>query len=206
MNDSKTPTPPAQSLGPDLILHPVRMRLIMALGAGAPMSPAQLLERMPDVPPATLYRHLNALRQGGIISVVDEPRPRAPGERRTRGAVERRFTIRPGAASLGPADLVDATSDDHVRWFASFVASLLGAFGRYAASGTPDLVRDGVGYRQNVIHLSDAELASMAAALNAALMPFVANEPAEGRTARLFATILMPADPGSTGATAGSTE
>ena len=93
-----------------------------------------------------------------------------------------------------------------MRWFASFVASLLGAFGRYAASGTPDLVRDGVGYHQNVIQLSDAELVSMAAALNTALMPFVANEPAEGRTARLFATILMPADPGSAGPSAGSAE
>jgi DNA-binding transcriptional ArsR family regulator len=182
------------------------MRLIMALGAGATMSAAQLLERLPDVPPATLYRHLNALRQGGIITVADDPRRRATGERRTRGAVERRFTLRSGAASLGPADLVDATSEDHVRWFASFVASLLGAFGRYAASGTPDLARDGAGYRQNVIQLSDAELASMAAALNAALLPFVANQPAEGRTARLFATVLMPADPGSTGPSAGSAE
>lgn len=170
------------------------------------MSAAQLLERVPDVPPATLYRHLNALRQGGIITVADEPRPPATGERRTRGAVERRFTIRPGAASLGPADLAGATSDDQVRWFAGFVASLLGAFGRYAASGTPDLVRDGVGYRENVLHLSDAELASMAAALTAALMPFVANQPGEGRTARLFATVLMPADPGSTGPSAGSAE
>ncbi len=206
MNENKTTESSDRSRGPDLILHPVRMRVIVALGAGTPMSPAELLERMPDVPSATLYRHLNALWQGGIIAVVDDPRPRAGAERRTRGAVERRFTIHPGAASLGPAALENATSDDHVRWFASFVASLLGAFGRYAASGTPDFVRDGVGYHQNVIQLSDAELMSMAAALNSALMPFVANEPAEGRTPRLFATILMPADPGSTGASAGSAE
>ncbi len=206
MNENKNPTPSARGHGPDLILHPVRMRLIVALGAGAPMSAAQLLERMPEVPPATLYRHLNVLRQGGIITEVDEPRRRATGERRTRGAIERRFTLRPGAASLGPADLADATSEDHVRWFASFVASLLGAFGRYAASGTPDLVRDGAGYRQNVIQLSDAELVSMAAALNAALLPFAANEPAEGRTARLFATVLMPVDPVPAGPIPGSAE
>ena len=206
MNENKGTARTSRVHGPDLILHPIRMRLIVALGAGTPMSAAELLERVPDVPPATLYRHLNALRQGGIIAVVDEPRGRSAGEPRTRGAVERRFTIRPGAASLGPADLAEATPEDHVRWFAAFVAGLLGAFGRYAASGTPDLVRDGVGYRENVIQLSDGELERMAAALNAALMPFVANEPAEGRTARLFATVLMPADPGSTGPATGSTE
>lgn len=178
------------------------MRVILALAGRGPMAASELLERMPDVPQATLYRHLNALRQGGIVAVADEPH--AAGERRTRGAVERRFALQPGAASLSPADLANATPDDHLRWFASFVAGLVGAFGRYVASGVPDLVRDGVGYREVILHLSDAELASMSAALNAALMPFVANQPASGRTARLLATILLPADRGPAGGAKGA--
>ena len=182
------------------------MRLIVALWAGAPITAAELQERMPDVPPATLYRHLNALRRGGILAVAEEPRTRHAEERRTRGAVERRFVLHPGAASLRPADLTEATPDDHLRWFASFVAGLLGAFGRYVAAGTPDLARDGVGYREVVLQLSDAELATMGAALNAAVMPFAANPPDDGRTARLFATILLPANPGQTGHTTGSAE
>src|SRR5450759_1157774 len=158
VNDNNSATTPARAHGPDLILHPVRMRLIVALGAGAPMTAAELQERMPDVPPATLYRHLNALRRGGILAVAEEPRTRHVEERRTRGAVERHFVLHPGAASLLPADLANATPDDHLRWFASFVASLLGAFGRYVAADTPDLARDGVGYRVVVLQLSDAEL------------------------------------------------
>lgn len=192
--------------GPDLILHPIRMRLIVALAAGAPMAAAQLLERMPDVPPATLYRHLNALRQGGIITVAEELSPGAAGERRARGAVEHRFILRPGGASLGPSDLAEATSADHLRWFAAFVASLLGAFGRYATRATPDLARDGVGYREVVLQLSDDELVQMSIALNTSLMPFVANTPGNGRTARLFATVLLPADQPSTGPATRSAE
>jgi DNA-binding transcriptional ArsR family regulator len=206
VNDNNSAITPARTHGPDLILHPVRMRLIVALAAGVPMTAAELQERMPDVPPATLYRHLNALRRGGILAVVEEPRTPPAEERRTRGAVERRFVLRPGAASLGPADLADATPDDHLRWFASFVASLLGAFGRYVAAGAPDLARDGVGYREVVLQLSDAELATMGAALNAAVMPFAANPPGNGRTARLFATVLLPADPRPTGLIPGSAE
>ncbi len=206
MNENRTSAASSRAHGPDLILHPIRMRVIVALGAGVPMAAAQLLERMPDVPPATLYRHLTVLRQGGIITFADEARARAIGDHRTRGAIERRFILCSGAASLGPADIADATPDDHLRWFAAFVASLLGAFGRYVAGGTPDLARDGVGYREVVLQLSDAELASMAGALNAALMPFVANLPAEGRTARLFATVLLPADPVPAGHTIGSVE
>jgi DNA-binding transcriptional ArsR family regulator len=206
VNDNNSATTPARAHGPDLILHPIRMRLIVALGAGVPMAAAQLLERMPDVPPATLYRHLTVLRQGGIITFADESGPREAGERRTRGAVERRYVLRAGAASLAPEDLASATPDDHLRWFASFVAGLLGAFSRYVARRTPDLARDGVGYREVVLQLSDDELVQMSIALNTALMPFVANTPGNGRTARLFATVLLPADQPSTGPATRSAE
>jgi DNA-binding transcriptional ArsR family regulator len=206
VNEKRTHTLASRTHGPDLILHPIRMRLIVALGAGVPMAAAQLLERMPDVPPATLYRHLTVLRQGGIITFADEPRPREAGERRTRGAVERRYVLRAGAASLAPEDLASATPDDHLRWFASFLASLLGSFSRYVGAGVPDLARDGVGYREVVLQLSDNELVQMSIALNTALMPFVANTPGNGRTARLFATVLLPADQPSTGPATRSAE
>lgn len=171
--------------GPDVILHPVRMRLILALAGGGPATATELAERLADVPPATLYRHLDLLRRGGILAVAEE--------RRVRGAVERRYVLHPGAASLGPADLAGATRDDHLRWFATFLAGLLDTFARYLDRGDPDLARDGVGYRQVVLHLSDAELAEMSGALNAALVRFAAQPPAEGRTPRLFATVLVPA-------------
>jgi DNA-binding transcriptional ArsR family regulator len=163
------------------------MRIILALAGGGPATAGELAERIADVPPATLYRHVNALRAGGILAVT--------AERKVRGATERQFALHEGAASLGPSDLADATRDDHVRWFASFLAGLLGAFGRYVDRGTPDLARDGVGYREIVVHLSDEELGRFAAALNGALVPFATQPPAEGRTARLFATVLMPVDP-----------
>lgn len=172
---------------PDLILHPVRMRIILALAGGGPATAREIAERVPDVPPATLYRHVNTLLAGGVLAVA--------GERKVRGATERRFELHTGAASLGPADLAAASGEDHLRWFASYLAGLLGAFGRYVDRGTPDLARDGVGYREVVLQLSDEELARMAAALNAALLPFATQPPAEGRTPRLFATVLVPVEP-----------
>jgi DNA-binding transcriptional ArsR family regulator len=181
-------TDPAQAAaGPDLILHPVRMRIILALAGGGSATTAELADRLPGIAPATLYRHLDALRRGGILAVAEE--------RRVRGATERRFVLHPGAASLGPADFAAATPHDHLRWFAMFLASLLGAFGRYVRSGQPDLARDGVGYREVVLHLSDAELMEMGMAINGALLPFLAQPAAPGRVPRLLATILVPAEP-----------
>ena len=129
VNENNTRTTPDKTRGPDLILHPVRMRVLLALASGVPIAVSEIHDQMPDVPLATLYRHLKALREGGIVAMADEP-PSSSTEKRTRGAIEHRFVLQSGAAFLGPTDLANATADDHVRWFASFVASLLGAFGR----------------------------------------------------------------------------
>lgn len=173
-----------QPAAPDLILHPVRMRIVTALAAGAPSTAAELAERLGDVPPATLYRHLNVMWRGGILEVTDE--------RRVRGATERRFALGAHGADLTQGDLASAPRDQQMRWFATFLASLLGNFGRYLRRGEPEFARDAVGYREVVMNLNDGEVVEMATALNAALAPFLANVPGPGRTPRLLATVFMP--------------
>jgi DNA-binding transcriptional ArsR family regulator len=162
------------------------MRIILALAGSGPATTAELAERLADVPPATLYRHLNVLRRGGILAVAEE--------RRVRGATERRFVLHPGAASLGPDDLAAASREDHLRWFATYLAGLLDGFGRYLDRGEPDLARDGVGYREVILNLADDEIGELSLALNTALVAFVGRPPSPERTPRRFATVLMPAD------------
>jgi DNA-binding transcriptional ArsR family regulator len=162
------------------------MRILVTLAGGGSATAAELARRLPDVAPATLYRHLNLLRRAGVLAVAEE--------RRVRGAVERRFVLHPGAANLGPSDLAAASRDDHLRWFANFLAGLLDEFGRYLDQGEPDLASDGVGYREVILQLTDAEVTEMSLALNAALARFVGQSPGAGRRPRLFATVLMPVD------------
>lgn len=45
----------------DLLLHPVRMRIVQQLIAGDPQAILQLAQRLGDVPQATLYRHMKLL-------------------------------------------------------------------------------------------------------------------------------------------------
>lgn len=166
----------------ELVLHPVRMRTIVAL-AGRELTARQLGEMLTDVPQATLYHHLGLLTKGGMLRIVEE--------RPVRGTVEKVYTLA-GNAHLGPDDMASATPEDHMRYFTLFVAQLLGDFGRYLGSGSIDLLRDGVGYHQVVLNLSDEEFVRFVQALNAAVLPFARNEPAPGRRRRLFSTILMP--------------
>jgi DNA-binding PadR family transcriptional regulator len=141
---------------------------------------------MPDVPHATLYRHLATLVKSGLIEVVEQ--------RKVRGAVERVYALPAGGATLDAAALVTATPEDHARYFTAFVSSLLSEFSRYLDRDRIDFAADGVGYQQIVLQLSDAELAKFAADLGQVIGPLLANEPGDGRVPRLLATILMPAD------------
>ncbi|MFG3420877.1 helix-turn-helix domain-containing protein [Micromonospora sp. NPDC049460] len=169
----------------ELALHPVRIRILRAV-AGARLTTHDLAALLPDIPQATLYRHLATLVKAGLIEVVEE--------RRIRGAVERVYALPAHGATLDAAALATATPEDHARYFTAFVSSLLSEFSRYLARERIDFAADGVGYQQLVLHLTDAELAKFAADLNQVIGPLLGNEPGEGRVPRLLATILLPAD------------
>ncbi len=169
----------------DLLLHPVRLRVVQALLGGRRLTTAQLQSELAEVTPATLYRHVRTLLDGEILDVV--------GERRVRGAVERTYALRTEAASVQPEDLEHLTAEQHRGMFTTFVASLLADFDRYLDAGEVDLVADGVGYRQHAFWLTDEELVRLATDLSAALLPYALQEPEPGRTRRLFSTVVIPA-------------
>jgi DNA-binding transcriptional ArsR family regulator len=169
----------------DLILHPLRMRIIMTI-VGKQMTAQQLATAMPDIAQATLYRHLNKLAKGGILAVVEE--------RPVRGTLEKVYALNEQGAFLGAADIADFSKDDHMRYFTAFVAILLGEFSQYLDSKEkPDLVADGVGYTKVAMYLSDEEFMNMAKKMNEALASTLQNQPAPGRKRRLFTNIVIPA-------------
>ncbi|GAB2949734.1 helix-turn-helix domain-containing protein [Micromonospora polyrhachis] len=173
----------------ELALHPARIRILRAV-AGARHTPRELVALLPDIPQATLYRHLAMLVKGGILDVVEE--------RKVRGTVERVYALPAHGATLDPATLASATPEDHARYFTAFVSGLLSDFSRYLARDHIDLAADGAGYQQIVLHLTDAELARFANDLTEVLRPLLANQPDQGRVPRLLATILLPVDQPST--------
>ncbi len=186
---SSTPKSSKESAA-DLILHPVRMRVIQVLGSGNHYTAQQLAEALPDVPPATLYRHLSKLLQGGILEVVSQ--------RQVRGTQEKTYALKGNAAVLGPDEFAKASREDHMRYFASFLATLLGDYGRYLQRETLDPVADGVGYRTVPLNLSDAEFLQMLTALQEALIPFRGLPESPERKLRHFSTVLVPVHSPST--------
>lgn len=168
----------------DSLLHPVRMRIVQALAAHGPGSAKALRDVLPDVAPATLYRHVKALFDAGFLAV--------DGQTRVRGTIEVRYRLVEGAAVLGADALEDATPDDHLRWFTGFTAVLVDAFARYVRRGPPELVRDRVRYRMMPLHLSDDEALRFADELDALCARYRALPPSASREQRTFAFLTLP--------------
>ena len=168
----------------ELILHPLRLRILMAV-EGERRSVRQIAEALPDIPPATLYRHLNTLVDGGILTVVEE--------RQIRGTVAKVYALGdPRAAQLTGADLAGATKEDHMRYFTTFVASLLGEFSRYLQSvESVDLESDGAGYHADALYLSDEELRQVVQELNRIVKPLFDNARTPDRRRRVLSTVLI---------------
>jgi Helix-turn-helix domain len=168
----------------DLLLHPVRLRIVKAFLGDRALTTTQLAAELADVPAGSLYRHIALLTNAGVLQVV--------AERRVRGAVERTYTLRMFAAQIGPVEVAAMTSDEHAHAFMAFVAGLLADFDRYLA-GSPDPGRDGADYRMAAMWLTDAEFVEFLRDFRAVVQPRLANAPAAGRRRRMVYSVLLPA-------------
>ena len=169
----------------DLLLHPVRLRIVQAFLGDRALTTAQLAAELYDVPAGSLYRHVAMLTKAGVLQVV--------AERRVRAVVERTYMLRILAAQIQPDELAAMTPDQHLQALVAYVAGILRDAERYLMTGTPDPVRDGFGYRMAAMWLTDAELADLARDLQRVLQPRLANVPGKGRCRRSLCTVLLPA-------------
>ena len=170
----------------DLLLHPVRLRIVQAFLGDRALTTSQLAAELSDVPAASLYRHVARLVDAGVLAVV--------AERRVRGALERTYELRLDATAIGPDELASMTADEHRQAFVAFVAGLLGDFDRYLARGDIDFQRDGAGYRLGAFWLDDAEYEQLLAELNQVLLARLPNQPRPGRRRRLIGSVLLPGE------------
>ncbi len=169
----------------DLLLHPVRLRIVQAL-VGTPMTPLELKERLGDVAQATLYRHIKQLAESGLLEVTEE--------RSIRGGVERTYRVVTTSVALGESELEPATAEDHFRYFATFVGTLLTDFAIYLDQGKPALSSDRAGYRQAALWLTDEEFDTLTAVVATAVQAHADNPPTPGRRRRILSTIAIPDD------------
>ena len=107
----------------ELLLHPVRLRIVHALSAGRELTTGELCDRMPEVSKVTVYRHVALLMEAGFLEVA--------GEHRVRGAVERRYRLRQDRPPVDEKAAAAMSLDDHRRGFAAAMVVLIAEFNAY---------------------------------------------------------------------------
>jgi DNA-binding transcriptional ArsR family regulator len=170
----------------ELLLHPVRLRIVHAMSGGRTLTTSQLCTLLPDVSKATVYRHVGLLADGGLLEVE--------GEQRVRGAVERRYRLHRARAVIDADTAASVSLEDHRRAFAVAMATLLAEFNAYLDRDGADPTADFVGYRQHAVWLSQEERAEMISEMRSVLVSRMGNEPSPERTRHLLSPILFPAE------------
>lgn len=171
----------------DVLLHPVRMRILQALFDADPLTTTQLREHLPDLAPATLYRHIAVLAEAGVLEVVDE--------RRVRGTVERSYRVSREHAVVDPAARAAMTLEDHQRAYTTFAASLMGDFDRYLAHDDADPAADGVVYRQAAVWLTAEEFTAMVEEIEHAVVSRLGQARDSTRIRRVVSLVVVPDKP-----------
>jgi DNA-binding transcriptional ArsR family regulator len=172
----------------DLIIHPVRLRILQAVGSER-LTTQDLADRLADIPKSSIYRHIKLLLDGGYLAVSDT--------RPVRGVLEKVYAIaqRP---HIGPEDVGNLSAEQHLQYFNVFLMTLQQAFGSYLVQaeqgGAIDFVADRAGYTEVSFHASQDELDQFVGTVNQALMSLLQNKAAPDRRRQTFSTITHPVD------------
>lgn len=166
-----------------MLFHPERLRIVQALANAKGLTAQELAARLPDIAPATLYRHLKRLTTARIVLVM--------AERQVRGVKERTYTVTPETAVIGPDEMSAFGREERFSFFSRFVAALLEQYGRFLSSRGGDELT-GISYRQYPLYLSDAEMSAFLEELRRLVFRYVENGPTSARKRRLFTAVFMP--------------
>jgi DNA-binding transcriptional ArsR family regulator len=167
----------------DLIIHPVRLRILRILGENS-LTTAELSDRMPDVPKSSLYRHIHKLSDAGMLTVAEVKNVKGTEEKVYHCVVPPTIT---------PQEAEAMSSEDHLRYFSAYAATLIQGFKRYLDTrDTPDFVQDRVGYSEVYFYASNDELDELIAPLSQGIMKLSQNGPTEGRKFRKLVVINHP--------------
>lgn len=159
-----------------ILSNSTRMRIMQYVQANGTVTTKQIAENIKDVPPATLYRHINYMIDAGLIVVKDE--------RKVRGSVERLLAF--DQSKINECGISDLAYQ--------FLMGLYINFYNYGLKEGADPVKDMLMMRTATFKLTDQELTQMLTEFGVVMQKYARiSEKSEGKI-RSFSTILSPTE------------
>ena len=160
----------------EVILNPTRQRIIQYLVIHGQGSTGEIRQGMPDIPPASLYRHVKTLLEARLLEVVKEER--------IRGVIERSYRIARAHEAIGPQDVGAIIQTG--------LLSLMSVFQEYFSRESCDPAKDMLSFSTSTLMMTDEEYLSFLMKLNALFSEAIKNKPVGGRKPRRLTLISSP--------------
>ena len=161
----------------EIVMNPVRQRIFQYLLVHETGTVKEIRKALPDVPSASLYRHMKILTENAILTVV--------GENRIRGTVERIYSLNKSALEIDDAD------------GAAVQTALLGtcaSFAKYFSGGSPYPKKDLLLMTTCTLTLNDEEFTDFLSEINQVAVKYMDIPIKEDRKARQITLISAPTD------------
>ncbi len=127
----------------DVIINPIRLRIIQYAAHNMPVTVAQIAGAMPDISKATLYRHVRVLVDNEILTVV--------GQEKIRGTFEQSYSLN--------LQKINSAGQESTAEMQALVYSMLGKlmedFRQYFSTDTPNPVEDRLFVGANTLYLNN---------------------------------------------------
>ena len=164
----------------EVLLNPVRMRIIQYLALHPSATSAQIATYVENVSKASLYRHIKKLIDSGLIQVAST--------RRVRGVQERFYALAPPQQINGSMP----SGDQLHRAYEQFLLALLGDGAHYFSRADIDPLHDGISFSTSTLMLSPEEMSELGQKINTAVLDYLQNAPGPNRRPIRLSMITIP--------------
>ena len=159
----------------EIVMNPVRQRIFQYFLLYETGTVKELRKALPDIPSASLYRHIKILADSSILTVV--------GENRIRGTVESVYQLNQDAM---------ATEDESGTAVQMSLLSICAAFAKYFSTGKADPQKDMLLLTNCTLLLTDEEFSEYLSEIKQITVKYMKEESSESSKMRRITLISAP--------------
>ncbi len=159
----------------EIVMNPVRQRIFQYFLLHETGTVKEIRKALPDIPSASLYRHVKILADSSILMVV--------GENRIRGTVESVYRLNQDAMT---------TEDETGNAVQMSLLSICASFAKYFSTGHAEPQRDMLLLTNCTLLLTDQEFSEYLSEINQVTVKYMKEENSEGSKMRRITLISAP--------------
>ena len=159
----------------EIVMNPVRQRIFQYFLLHETGTVKEIRKALPDIPSASLYRHVKILADSSILMVV--------GENRIRGTVESVYRLNQDAMT---------TEDETGNAVQMSLLSICASFAKYFSTGHAEPQKDMLLLTNCTLLLTDQEFSEYLSEINQVTVKYMKEENSEGSKMRRITLISAP--------------